>query len=204
MDRPIDAVRPHVQDLAPHSTRRQWREVDNSSARPTPVRTPCEQDLALAPNRAFITSCAHPTQQEIIQQERNMIDSDTAPVDPPSADLTPWQQAVLATALNSNSGYVDWLPPHIVGAARDALLNELQERALITRIESGWVVTDAGCEAMHYSAASSRRQALLAQIGNVISIGRTPKMLEFFGAPIEADELDVQLPFKRKPANFAS
>lgn len=62
--------------------------------------------------------------------------------------LTPAQHAILAKAINSSGGKIDWFPDHIKGGARKKVLDGLFNRALITPDGEGWRVAAEGYDAL--------------------------------------------------------
>ena len=65
-----------------------------------------------------------------------------------STQLTPAQHAILAKAINSNEGKIDWFPDNIKGGARKKVLDGLFNRALITSDGTHWFVAAEGYDAM--------------------------------------------------------
>ena len=49
-----------------------------------------------------------------------------------TTNLTPAQHAILAKAINTSSGKIDWFPDNIKGGARKKVLDGMFNRALIT------------------------------------------------------------------------
>jgi hypothetical protein len=62
--------------------------------------------------------------------------------------LTPTQHAILAKAINANSGMIEWFPDNIKGGARKKVLGSLFNRALITPDGQGWRVAAEGYDAL--------------------------------------------------------
>ena len=62
--------------------------------------------------------------------------------------LTPAQHAILAKAINTSGGKIDWFPDHIKGGARKKVLDGLFNRALITPDGDGWCVAAEGYDAL--------------------------------------------------------
>ena len=62
--------------------------------------------------------------------------------------LTPAQHAILAKAINTNGGKIDWFPDHIKGGARKKVLDGMFNRALITTDGSNWFVAAEGYDAL--------------------------------------------------------
>ena len=62
--------------------------------------------------------------------------------------LTPAQHAILAKAINSSGGKIDWFPDHIKGGARKKVLDGMFNRALITPDGEGWSVAAEGYDAL--------------------------------------------------------
>ena len=65
-----------------------------------------------------------------------------------TTQLTPAQHAILAKAINSSGGKIDWFPDHIKGGARKKVLDGLFNRALITPDGEGWSVAAEGYDAL--------------------------------------------------------
>ena len=65
-----------------------------------------------------------------------------------STQLTPAQHAILAKAINSNEGKIDWFPDNIKGGARKKVLDGMFNRALITPDGEGWSVAAEGYDAL--------------------------------------------------------
>lgn len=66
----------------------------------------------------------------------------------PILPLTPAQHAILAKAINTHNGRIDWFPEHIKGGARKKVLDGLFNRALITPDGEGWKVSAEGYDAL--------------------------------------------------------
>ena len=62
--------------------------------------------------------------------------------------LTPAQHAILAKAINTSGGKIDWFPDNIKGGARKKVLEGLFNRALITPDGDGWCVAAEGYDAL--------------------------------------------------------
>ena len=65
-----------------------------------------------------------------------------------TTQLTPAQHAILAKAINTSGGKIDWFPDHIKGGARKKVLDGLFNRALITPDGDGWRVAAEGYDAL--------------------------------------------------------
>ncbi|MBU9468521.1 DUF3489 domain-containing protein [Burkholderia multivorans] len=65
-----------------------------------------------------------------------------------TTQLTPAQHAILAKAINTSSGKIEWFPDHIKGGARKKVLDGLFNRALITPDGEGWCVAAEGYDAL--------------------------------------------------------
>ena len=63
-------------------------------------------------------------------------------------NLTPAQHAILAKAINTSAGKIDWFPDHIKGGARQKVLDGMFNRALITPDGEGWCVAAEGYDAL--------------------------------------------------------
>lgn len=65
-----------------------------------------------------------------------------------TTQLTPAQHAILAKAINTSAGKIEWFPDHIKGGARKKVLDGLFNRALITPDGEGWCVAAEGYDAL--------------------------------------------------------
>ncbi len=65
-----------------------------------------------------------------------------------TTQLTPAQHAILAKAINTSGGKIDWFPDHIKGGARKKVLDGMFHRALITPDGEGWRVAAEGYDAL--------------------------------------------------------
>ena len=65
-----------------------------------------------------------------------------------TANLTPAQHAILAKAINTSGGKIDWFPDNIKGGARKKVLDGLFNRALITPDGEGWCIAAEGYDAL--------------------------------------------------------
>ena len=65
-----------------------------------------------------------------------------------TTNLTPAQHAILAKAINTSAGKIDWFPDNIKGGARKKVLDGMFNRALITPDGEGWCVTAEGYDAL--------------------------------------------------------
>ena len=65
-----------------------------------------------------------------------------------TTNLTPAQHAILAKAINTSAGKIEWFPDHIKGGARKKVLDGLFNRALITPDGDGWRVAAEGYDAL--------------------------------------------------------
>jgi hypothetical protein len=62
--------------------------------------------------------------------------------------LTPAQHAILAKAINTSAGKIDWFPDNIKGGARKKVLDGMFNRALITTDGTDWFVAAEGYDAL--------------------------------------------------------
>ena len=62
--------------------------------------------------------------------------------------LTPAQHAILAKAINTSGGKIDWFPDNIKGGARKKVLDGMFNRALITTDGTDWFVAAEGYDAL--------------------------------------------------------
>ena len=65
-----------------------------------------------------------------------------------STQLTPAQHAILAKAINTSDGKIDWFPDNIKGGARKKVLDGMFNRALITTDGTDWFVSAEGYDAL--------------------------------------------------------
>lgn len=65
-----------------------------------------------------------------------------------TTQLTPAQHAILAKAINTSAGKIDWFPDNIKGGARKKVLDGMFNRALITIIGADWFVAAEGYDAL--------------------------------------------------------
>jgi hypothetical protein len=65
-----------------------------------------------------------------------------------TTNLTPAQHAILAKAINTSGGKIEWFPDNIKGGARKKVLDGLFNRALITPDGEGWCVAAEGYDAL--------------------------------------------------------
>ena len=65
-----------------------------------------------------------------------------------TTNLTPAQHAILAKAINTSAGKIEWFSDHIKGGARKKVLDGLFNRALITPDGEGWRVAAEGYDAL--------------------------------------------------------
>ena len=65
-----------------------------------------------------------------------------------TTQLTPAQHAILAKAINTSGGKIDWFPDNIKGGARKKVLDGMFNRALITTDGTDWFVAAEGYDAL--------------------------------------------------------
>ena len=65
-----------------------------------------------------------------------------------TTQLTPAQHAILAKAINTSAGKIEWFPDNIKGGARKKVLDGLFNRALITSDGTDWFVAAEGYDAL--------------------------------------------------------
>ena len=65
-----------------------------------------------------------------------------------TTQLTPAQHAILAKAINTSGGKIDWFPDNIKGGARKKMLDGMFNRALITTDGTDCFVAAKGYDAM--------------------------------------------------------
>jgi len=65
-----------------------------------------------------------------------------------TTQLTPAQHAILAKAINTSAGKIDWFPDNLKGGARKKVLEGMFNRALITPDGESWRVAAEGYDAL--------------------------------------------------------
>lgn len=65
-----------------------------------------------------------------------------------TTQLTPAQHAILAKAIHTSDGKIEWFPDHINGGARKKVLAGMFNRALIMPDGEGWCVAAEGYDAL--------------------------------------------------------
>lgn len=65
-----------------------------------------------------------------------------------TTNLTPAQHAILAKAINTSAGKIDWFPDNIKGGARKKVLDGMFNRALITTDGTDWFVAAEGYDTL--------------------------------------------------------
>ena len=65
-----------------------------------------------------------------------------------TTQLTPAQHAILAKAINTSGGKIEWFPDNIKGGARTKVLEGMFNRALITPDGEGWCAAAEGYDAL--------------------------------------------------------
>ena len=65
-----------------------------------------------------------------------------------TTQLTPAQHAILAKAINTSAGKIEWFPDNIKGGARKKVLDGMFNRALITNDGTDWFVAAEGYDAL--------------------------------------------------------
>ncbi|GIK34544.1 MAG: hypothetical protein BroJett010_11030 [Gammaproteobacteria bacterium] len=75
-----------------------------------------------------------------------------------TTQLTPAQHAILAKAINTSGGKIEWFPDNIKGGARKKVLDGLFNRALITPDGDGWHVAAEGYDALGMARPGSNKR----------------------------------------------
>ena len=107
--------------------------------------------------------------------------------------LTPAQHAILAKAINTSDGQIEWFPDHINGGARKKVLAGMFNRALITPDREGWRVAAEGYDALgmkrpEVAQSTSAFEAKLDQIiANAEGAPPVPNDTELEAAVIAAE-----------------
>jgi len=65
-----------------------------------------------------------------------------------TTQLTPAQHAILAKAIHTSGGKIEWFPDHIKGGARQKVLDGMFSRALITTDGTDWFIAAEGYDAL--------------------------------------------------------
>jgi hypothetical protein len=65
-----------------------------------------------------------------------------------TTQLTPAQHAILAKAINTSGGKIEWFPDNVKGGARKKVLEGMFNRALITPDGDGWSVAAEGYDTL--------------------------------------------------------
>jgi len=89
-----------------------------------------------------------------------------------TTQLTPAQHAILAKAINTSGGKIEWFPDNIKGGARKKVLDGLFNRALITPDGGGWCVAAEGYDALGMKRPHSditRSSTLEAKLDAIIA-----------------------------------
>ena len=77
-----------------------------------------------------------------------------------TTNLTPAQHAILAKAINTSGGKIDWFPDNIKGGARKKVLDGLFNRALITTDGTDWLVAAEGYDALGIPRPDGNRKGI--------------------------------------------
>ena len=75
-----------------------------------------------------------------------------------TTQLTPAQHAILAKAINTSAGKIEWFPDNIKGGARKKVLDGMFNRALITTDGTDWFVAAEGYDALGMPRPGSERR----------------------------------------------
>ncbi len=102
-----------------------------------------------------------------------------------TTQLTPAQHAILAKAINTSGGKIDWFPDNIKGGARKKVLEGLFNRALITPDGEGWCVAAEGYDAlgMKRPAIPQPTPAFEAELDKIITSAEAKWKQEAKAAP---------------------
>jgi len=77
-----------------------------------------------------------------------------------TSNLTPAQHAILAKAIHTSGGKIDWFPDHIKGGARKKVLDGMFNRALITTDGTDWFVAAEGYDALGVPRPGVNKQGI--------------------------------------------
>lgn len=102
--------------------------------------------------------------------------------------LTPAQHAILAKAINTSAGKIEWFPDNIKGGARKKVLDGLFNRALITPDGQGWRVAAEG-----YDALGMKRPS----IDTIIASAQAPQ-----GAVAASTDAELEAAVAQAEASF--
>ncbi len=88
-----------------------------------------------------------------------------------TTQLSPSQHAILAHAIHSTNGQIDWFPDNIKGGARKKVIDAMFNRTLIINDGSNWIVANGGYEALGMARPVAddnpgASQVLADEIGN--------------------------------------
>ena len=84
-----------------------------------------------------------------------------------TTQLTPAQHAILAKAINTSGGKIEWFPDNIKGGARTKVLEGMFNRALITpdgKDRKGWRVAAEGYDALGMPRPGSKPAKALPEV----------------------------------------
>lgn len=121
--------------------------------------------------------------------------------------LTPAQHAILAKAINTSGGKIDWFPDNIKGGARKKVLDGLFNRALITPDGDGWHVAAEGYDALGMARPGSNKRigSFEAKLDEVIANAEAAQTAapDAYDAELDAAEAqwDKQKADADKPAH---
>ena len=104
-----------------------------------------------------------------------------------TTNLTPAQHAILAKAINTSAGKIEWFPDHIKGGARKKVLDGMFNRALITTDGTDWFVAAEGYDALGIPRPDVNRKGVgqfEAHLDRIIANAE--------GAPAAASDLELE------------
>ncbi|RCX08606.1 DUF3489 domain-containing protein [Extensimonas vulgaris] len=123
-----------------------------------------------------------------------------------TTQLTPAQHAILAKAIHTTGGKIEWFPDHIKGGARKKVLDGMFNRALITTDGTDWFVAAEGYDALGLPRPGLNKKAIgqfeahLDQIiANAEGASAATSDPELEAAVTAAEATWVQEPTQAKP-----
>ena len=127
-----------------------------------------------------------------------------------TTQLTPAQHAILAKAINTSGGKIDWFPDNIKGGARKKVLDGLFNRALITPDGEGWCVAAEGYDALgmkrphvnaeHISKFEAKLDAIIANAEAALDAPDATAAPQTTDAELEADEAACEAEWAKNAA----
>lgn len=101
-----------------------------------------------------------------------------------TTNLTPAQHAILAKAINTSGGKIDWFPDNIKGGARKKVLDGMFNRALITTDGTDWFIAAEGYDALGMPRPGVNRKIVGHNLDQIIANAE--------GAPAAASDPELE------------